>query len=317
MRAARLGLVLVSALTLSSLGTIGCGSAGTEPQTQTQTGTTATDSTATIAPVAVGSHGMVKFVGDALSQVALRPDQRTAIEKLATDAEARHQAALPLRANLANAIAAQVESGKVDEAALQPQIDALTANFETQRPLDHAAFQKMHDLLDATQRQAFVDAVHANMDAKKGEHKGMRGEKMQEWATALNLTDAQKDQIKTSMQTEFAAHLKASAFDKDAPPPGANGAAPGAAGNPGGHMHGGPGGRGHILDNFTADTYSIDQAAPAMADMKAHGGEMVTHGVHFVEVILPTLTADQRKIAADKIRAKGASQDEEEGHGPL
>jgi Spy/CpxP family protein refolding chaperone len=308
MRAARLGLVLVSALTLSSLGTIGCGSAGTEPQTQT--GTTTTDSTATIAPVAVGSHGMVKFVGDALSQVALRPDQRAAIEKLATDAEARHQAALPLRANLANAIAAQVESGKIDEAALQPQIDALTANFEAQRPLDHAAFQKLHDLLDATQRQAFVDAVHANMEAKKSQHKGMRGEKMQEWATALNLTDAQKDQIKTSMQTEFAAHMKTAAFDKDAPP------APGANGGPAWHG-GGPGGHGHLLDNFAADTYSIDQVAPSTGDMKAHGGDMVTHGVHFVEVILPTLTADQRKIAADKIRAKGASQDEDEGHGPL
>jgi Spy/CpxP family protein refolding chaperone len=308
MRAARLGLVLVGALTLSSLGTIGCGSAGTEPQTQTQSSTTATDSTATIAPVAASSHGMVKFVGDALSQVALRPDQRVAIEKLATDAEARHQAALPLRANLANAIAAQVESGKIDEAALQPQIDALTANFEAQRPLDHAAFQKMHDLLDATQRQAFVDAVHANMQAKKSEHKGMRGEKMQEWATALNLTDAQKDQIKTSMQTEFAAHMKATALDPDAP---------NAGGGPGGGGHGGPGGRGHILDNFVADNFSIDQAAPAPTDMKDHVAQMTTHGVHFVEVILPTLTADQRKLAADKIRAKGAAQDEEEGHGPL
>jgi Spy/CpxP family protein refolding chaperone len=302
MRAARLGLVLVSALTLSSLGTIGCGSAGTEPQTQS--GTTATDSTATIAPVAVGSHGMVKFVGDALSQVALRTDQRVAIEKLATDAETRHQSAAPLRVNLANAIATQVESGKIDEAALQPQIDALVANMEAQRPLDHAAFQKMHDLLDATQRQAFVDAVHANMQARKnqggGAHHGGHGDKMQEWATALNLTDAQKDQIKTSMKTEFAARMQTMAADKDGP----NGA-------------GGHGGRGHILDNFVADNFSIDQAAPAPADMKNQVAEMTTHGVHFVEVILPTLTADQRKIAADKIRAKGANPEEEESHGQL
>jgi hypothetical protein len=200
MRAARFSFVLVSTLALSSLGAVGCGSAGTEPQTQTQTGTTAPESNATIAPVAVGSHGMVKFIGEALSTVALRADQRVAIEKLATDAETRHASQKSLRTDLANAVAAQVETGKIDETALQPQVDALAASWEQQRPLDHAAFQKLHDLLDATQRQAFVDAFHANMQAKHGQHEG-HGAKMQEWATALNLTDAQKDQIKTSMQT--------------------------------------------------------------------------------------------------------------------
>jgi Spy/CpxP family protein refolding chaperone len=305
MRAARLGLVLVSSLVLSSLGTIGCGSAGTEPQTQTQTGTTATDSNATIAPVAIGSHGMVKFVGDALSQVALRTEQRAAIEKLATDAETRHQSALPLRVNLANAIGAQVEAGKIDQTALQPQIDALSANWEAQRPLDHAAFQKMHDLLDATQRQAFVDAVHANMQARKnqsgGAHHGGHGEKMQEWATALNLTDAQKDQIKSSMQAEFVAHKGEMMQHMQE-----------GKGGPGGEH----GGRGHILDNFVADNFSVDQAMP-QSDVKERVSEMTTHGIRFVELVMPTLTADQRKLAADKIRAKGANPEEEEGHAPL
>ena len=293
MRASRLGLVLVSAVALSSLGAMGCGSAGTEPQTQTQTGTSATESAATIAPVAVGSHGMVKFVGEALSQVALRTDQRAAIEKLASDAETRHASGKALRANLANAIAAQVETGTVDKTALQPQIDALAADWDTQRPLDHASFQAMHDLLDATQRQAFVDAVHANMQAKHAEHHGARGEKMQEWATALNLTDAQKDQIKTSMQAEFAAH-KGDMIQ---------------------HMTEGKEARGHILDNFVADTFNVDQAMPKI-DTKEKASEIAAHGIHFVEIVLPTLTVDQRKLAADKIRAKGASTDEE-GHGPL
>ena len=291
MRAARLGLVLVSTLALS-LGAIGCGSAGTEPQTQTQTGTTAPESNATIAPVAVGSHGMVKFVGEALSQVALRADQRVAIEKLASDAETRHASQMTLRTNLATAVATQVEAGAIDKNALQPQIDALAASWEQQRPLDHASFQKLHDLLDATQRQAFVDAVHANMKAKHADHEG-HGAKMQEWATALNLTDAQKDQIKTSMQTEFAAH-KADIMQK---------------------MSEGKEKRGHILDNFAADNFNVDQAMPQV-DVKAKASEMSTHMIRFVEIVLPTLTPEQRKIAADKIRAKGAAPEEEE-HAPL
>jgi Spy/CpxP family protein refolding chaperone len=294
MRAARLGLVLAGTVALSSFGAIGCGSAGTEPQTQTQTGTTATESAATIAPVAVGSHGMVKFVGDALSQVPLRADQRVAIEKLASDSEARHAGAKTLRMNLANAIAAQVETGTIDKNALQPQIDALAADWDTQRPLDHAAFQKLHDLLDPTQRQAFVDAMHANMQAKHGDHRGARGEKMQEWATALNLTDAQKDQIKSSMQAEFAAH-KGEMMQ---------------------HMAEGKEARGHILDNFVADNFQVDQAIPKV-DTKEKASEIASHGIRFVEIVLPTLTPEQRKIAADKIRAKGASMEEEEGHAPL
>jgi len=297
MRAARMGFVLVGTLALSSLGalgTTGCGSAATEPQTQA--GTTSPENAATIAPVATTSHGMVKFVGDALGQVSLRAEQRVAIEKLASDAEARHATNLPLRANLANAIAAQVESGSIDKAALQPQIDALAAATEQSRPLDHASFQKLHDLLDATQRQAFVDAIHANMQAKHAQHgeHGGRGAKMQEWATALNLTDAQKDQIKSSMQAEFTAN-KGEMLQRFA----------------GGHEK-----RGHILDNFAADDFKADEALPQV-DVKAKAAEMTTHMIHFVEIVLPTLTADQRKLAADKIRAKGAAQDEEGAPGPL
>ena len=292
MRAARLSFVLVGTLALSSLGIVGCSGASTEPQTQTLTGTTAPESNTTIAPVAASSHGMVKFIGDALSQVALRSDQRVAIEKLATDAEARHASQQTLRTNLASAVATQVEAGKIDETALQPQIDALAASWEQQRPLDHAAFQKLHDLLDANQRQAFVDAMHANMKAKHGEHQG-HGAKMQEWSTALNLTDAQKDQIKSSMQAEFASH-KSELAQKLAE---------------------GKEKRGHILDNFAADNFNVDQAMP-QDDVKAKAAEMSSHMIRFVEIALPTLTADQRKIAADKIRAKGAAPEEEE-HAPL
>ncbi|MEO8877103.1 MAG: hypothetical protein ABI461_16035, partial [Polyangiaceae bacterium] len=144
MRAARFGLILMGTLAVS-FGAIGCGSAGTEPQTQAGS-TTAPESAGSIAPVAANTHGMVKLVGEALSQVALRADQRVAIETLASDAETRHAALLPLRASLANAVAAQVESGTIDQTALQPQIDALASAWDRSRPADHASFQKMHDL---------------------------------------------------------------------------------------------------------------------------------------------------------------------------
>ncbi|MGH7280370.1 MAG: hypothetical protein ACRELY_02515, partial [Polyangiaceae bacterium] len=95
-------IFLATALTLS-LSAIGCGSASTEPNTQAGTGTSATDGTATKAAVAVNSHGMVKVVASALSEVPLRADQRTAIEKLASDAETRHQSMVTARAALSSA----------------------------------------------------------------------------------------------------------------------------------------------------------------------------------------------------------------------
>lgn len=290
-------IFLATALTLS-VSAIGCGSASTEPNTQAGTGTSATDGTATKAAVAVNSHGMVKMVGNALAEVPLRADQRTTIEKLASDAEARHQSTLTARTALANAVAAQVESGTIDENALQPQIDALVASMEASRPADMAAFQQLHDTLDASQRQAFIDAFHAQMKAAHEAHEGHHGHgaKLEEWATVLNLTDAQKDQIKTSMQNELAAH-KQDFAGKMA------------------DMKAEHDKRKHALDNFAADDFKAADAMPAPSKEQAQ--EMSAHMIRIVQVVLPTLTPEQRKLAADKIRAKGASQEGEGAPAPL
>ncbi|HEX7667167.1 MAG TPA: hypothetical protein VF407_21700 [Polyangiaceae bacterium] len=301
--------MVVGALALS-IPAIGCGSAGTEPQTQAGSGTTATDSNTTVAPVAANSHGMVRFVSEALSQVPLRADQRTAIEKLAADSEARHAEGKTTRAALTTAIASQIEAGKIDRTALQPQIDAMTAEWQKNQPLDTAAFQQLHDLLDASQRQAFVDAFRANMQAKHAEHKAKDGEghhggpgaKMDEWATALNLTDAQKDQIKAAMTQEFMAknmtggnsfqdRMKEFKADHDK--------------------------RSALFDQFKNDDFKVDALMPGNGpDAKEHATEMATHMLHFAEIAMPTLTADQRKIAADRLRAKATAPEMEE-HGPF
>jgi hypothetical protein len=51
--------------------------------------------------------------------------------------------------------------------------------------------------------------------------------------------------------------------------------------------------------------------------VKAKATEMSSHMIRFVGIVLPTLTTDQRKLAADKIRLKGAAQEEEETRAPL
>ncbi|MEO8798501.1 MAG: hypothetical protein ABI551_11510, partial [Polyangiaceae bacterium] len=259
-----------------SLSAFGCGSAGTEPQTQTGSGTTTTESNATVAPVAANAHGMVRFVGEALSQVPLRAEQRAQIETLSADAEARHEAGKTARAALTTAIASQIEGGKIDRTALQPQIDAMVAEWQKNQPLDTAAFQQLHDLLDASQRQAFVDAFRANMQAKHAEHRGSGdhahhgpGAKMEEWATALNLTDAQRDQIKASMAQEFMAKNMT----------GGNAFQDKLKEFKAAHEK-----RTALFDQFKNDDFKVDALMPGNGpDSQEHVTEMATHMLHFAE----------------------------------
>ncbi len=257
------------------------GSVSSEPATtQTAAGTRA--------PVAVNAHApQVRMIGDALAEVPLRPDQRTAIEQLATDAEARHTAAQASHKDFMLALAAQVETGTIDKTALQPKIDAMTAAGQANRPADRAAFQQLHALLDAQQRGELVDALEAKAADHQGGHKGMHAgrERMKEWATALSLTDDQKTQIKTALKAQHEAHAGAGHHDH-------------AAGHEG---HGKK-----TLEAFRADTFSMDAVAP-VANAPKGAGEMSDHVLGMVTTVLPILTPAQRTIAAQKIRDRANS----------
>ena len=68
-------------------------------------------------------YNLTSLFGD----VPLTPEQRGDIEKLAVDADARHEGARAAKKELLLAMAAQVQAGTIDRAALQPKIDALVA----------------------------------------------------------------------------------------------------------------------------------------------------------------------------------------------
>jgi len=274
-----------------SLAAVGCGgsTADTSPQTA--------QNAATLAPVGAQTHGPVKLVGDALGDVPLRPDQRTELEKLAADAETRHQSIAPARKDLMEAVAAQIEAGKIDRAALQPKIDAAADAFARVRDDDRAAFERMHAILDASQRAKFVDSLQARFEAKRGEFKGRHGE-MKQWAEDLKLTDAQKSQIKDAMRAQWK----------------------------GGHDH--EQGEGHpanemkahhdhgqkVLEAFKGDRFVMDEVAPKK-DTREMATKMSGHFIKMAETVMPILTPEQRTLAAQKLRTH--SVDATEMHGPF
>jgi Spy/CpxP family protein refolding chaperone len=140
----------------------------------------------------------VKLFGDALGDVPMNAAQRSQIERLATEAEARHAGLRAAHQDLALALAAQVQAGAIDRAALRPKIDAVTAALAASQPADRAAFERLHAVLGPDQRTAFVDALDARIHEHMGEAGGHRG--MRDWAQELKLSDDQRTQIKAALE---------------------------------------------------------------------------------------------------------------------
>ncbi len=240
------------------------------------------ESAVTKAPVAPNAAGPLKLVSRALSEVPLRADQRTEIEKLVADAGARHTANRQARVDVMNAVAAQVEAGAIDRAALQPKIDAAVAAWQASSPADRAAIERLHAILDASQRAQLVDAFHGAAHGRDG-HDGQAGPghhgrgDLAKLVTDLKLTDDQQDRIKTIVRDQMVAHH---GERKE------------------GHAKGKA-----MLEAFKSDHFVIDEVAPP-PDARAKAAEMTGRMLNVVEQILPILTPEQRTLAAAKIRER-------------
>ena len=284
------GLVAASALA--------CGGSVEQPQT--------TASAATKAPVAQNTHGMVKLFGDALTEVALRPDQRSEIEKLASDAEARHAPLAAEHKQIMSTLADQVERGAIERASLEASAGRLAEVMKRVSADDRAAVARLHALLDPEQRNAFVDAVERQVKARRGEHgkhakHGMHGGfgPMKQLADDMKLSDEQRAQIHDALRASMKDARKAHGPPERGPGRGDH------------HPKMGPGGFGggkRALEAFRQDKLDLDRVAPAHPP----AGRMIEHVLDVAEKVLPILTPEQRKIAADKLRSAGAA-----GEGPI
>ncbi len=291
MKNARSFLFVVSVASVAALSAVavGCGGSVEQPQTQA--------SAVSKAPVAPQTHGVVKLMGEALGEVALRPDQRAELEKLAVAADQRHAAMTGGKKDLMLALADQVEKGSIDRAALQPKIDRIVSDLEKGRPDDSAALARVHAILDADQRNAFADALeskfkhghrggkhHGGENGEKGEagesgkHGPMAGmHAMKQLAEDLKLTDDQKSQIKDALKSGHDAH----SFRE---------------------MRENMGQGKRVLDSFRSDKFDPAAAAPAPEKFRERATAGSGRMIGIAEKVLPILTPEQRKLAADKLR---------------
>lgn len=285
----KLGTVALSlSLALGLAGSLALGGcSGQVEQTAPQTSASALSK----APVGANTHGFVKVMGEALGEVSLRPDQRAELEKIAQDAEARHATIASDRKDLMKTVADQVEKGTIDRNALQPNLDKISADMDKAQPEDRAALVRVHDLLDADQRNAFADAMEQKFKGKHGDHgdhgdqKGMHGGHfghMKQLADDLKLTEDQRTQIKDVLKSAHAEHEKGGAGNRP-------------------HFGGNPHAGAKPFEAFRGDKFDAN-SLPNGDHMKAAGKEMSGRMLGTIEKILPILTPEQRKLAADKIR---------------
>jgi Spy/CpxP family protein refolding chaperone len=250
----------------------------------------------TRAPVAVNAHGAVRFFGQALGDVPLSPAQRSEIEQLAAEADARHADERAARGDLLNLLAAQVQSGALDRAALQPKLDAVTAALQKAQPADRAAIERLHAILTPDQRVALVDAVKARFHERMGKMRGAHP--LKKMADDLQLTDDQRAQLRAAFRAHFegekAAHdgLAGGRFAGD-----------GGAGWDHGMRRGAK-----VLSAFEGDHFVLDEIAPPI-DLPNAVAQKSGHFLTAAEVALPILTPAQRAVAAQKLRdrATGAA----------
>ena len=266
---------------------IGCGGGvASEQVASTQ------PATAVTAPVAPSAHGMVKVVAEALAVVPLSAAQRTQIESLAANAEARHAESLAARKDLMLALATQVETGRIDRATIAPKINDLAAANAKAQPADRAAFEQLHALLTPDQRAAFVSALEARFAERKGEMRAKHP--LQQWAADLQLSDAQKAEIKAALHERFQGMAHEHSW---------GGAGPMGAGHRGAK----------VLAAFKADRFVMDEVAP-VKDASQFVPQRAERLLALAEAAVPVLTPGQRSIAAQKIRAKADASGEIGSH---
>ncbi len=162
-----------------------------------------------------GMHG--HHPGDllhaALRLPALTDAQRSQIETLEQAKRAPHAAARTAHEALAQAVAAQVDAGKIDRTKLTAQLQAVSDAETAVKTANAAAVTSLHGVLTAAQRTELADQVSAKItehEQKRAAHEaGTSADSSAKtgpehggpWSRALGLSPAQETQIRANLKS--------------------------------------------------------------------------------------------------------------------
>jgi Spy/CpxP family protein refolding chaperone len=282
-----------AALGLGLLGTAACTGAAVDESTQTADGVAAAPVPPPLHVARAGGPGA--FLLREAASLDLRPEQKQALSAVRARVDAAVASERDAHARLDAEIAKQVRAGAIDRGRLQPLVGALDAAAAERMQTSQKAVGELHDLLDASQRKALMQA----MSEKKGKHGpggrrhegkkegaregmkhgprgGMKRGPLEGMARDLNLTEEQKASIRAKM----AAGAEKGDERRHGPPPGRE------------HMEA-------FRAAFEADRFDPSAFGPGGrgAPPPRMGGRMVD----VLEAAVPVLDADQREKLARRM----------------
>ena len=194
-------------------------------------------------------------------------------------------------------LAAQVKTGKVDPSKLQPDEAALDAAMKGMVDKQAKALAGLHDALDAGQRKALADAVHARSaahEADKGPDGGApdwTARRLERMTRDLGLDAGQQKQVGVLLGKQPGPAAMRAEMNKQVEA---------------------------VLTAFQAD--SFDATKSLQPAIKA-SHDALERRITFTVQLLPLLHADQRdKLATSTTKSSGrggsdAWADDDEGHG--
>jgi hypothetical protein len=218
---------------------------------------------------------LLDMIGDAISEVALTPEQESHLYSTVEDVRGRHKSVLSLRTTLAIDIATSVEHGKIDEKQIFLDAEQLGKERALVENDDARAIEDLHDTLGPEQRVAFAHALRDAADRVKLDDFRTR---YGTWRNDLRITTHQDAVIEPRLRTDTRSATEAQT-------------------------------------ERAARQKRMRDLADAFAKPKLVAGPFLDpdvertteHRVHrlvaFLEIVLPELDADQRDKAASFIRA--------------
>jgi Spy/CpxP family protein refolding chaperone len=213
----------------------------------------------------------VQLIDEALSGISLSPEQTNALQKLGAEDDAKVGAVDKAKHEYLMALADQIETGKVDESALKDQKKKVEEAAEAASPTVRKSFQKMHDILDASQRKEFVTHFRDILKERAGLLDPDK--QVDRWAKTLSLTDDQKAKVRAILEEDRTLGEKVhERLEK-------------------------------VLDAFPSDSFSIEEVVPA-GSIDERTDKMLDRITDVAKRVTEVLTPEQCKAAARAIREK-------------
>lgn len=220
--------------------------------------------------------GVVSLISDAIASLDLTSDQNRALTGLVSDMQEKHARVQDARKQLSMDMATSVESGGVDENALEADAQALGKARADMAPAEGHALEELHRILTPDQRKKVAAAMLARADKLPTDDATSR---YGNWRSDLEISIEQDQKIQPKLDAETSITTSARA-EHDAWQSRLRAT---AAAFP--------------QEQFSASTYlDPDVAKTTVA--------RVRRVIAFLKVVVPLLNEKQQKLAAQNLRAE-------------